>query len=1226
MRRIKLITMSCPITQCPFEDPIMVPCCGNSFERSAFVSWYTSNSRCPLCRERINGFDPNTAPTNRAAIVEVVSEVSTNEITANVPKRYAAMTISLGNINITKVSLADASIDKSYINVIMPDYSGSMSGSYWDNCISGIKYLETKFPGKNIYMPHNHDTTVMSFAQVIGLRATGGNSFNLLFRKFGELQLDAQVKNVNVIFMTDGIDSYTEDIIKKSVKMHNDAGRNVIIHSFGIGSGHHAHIIDPIRKLGNSQGVYCFADTTNNGSEEIYNKINLMASHCLNSNKPIKIIGLDDYTVDATVGELLPSLSIPKFLKVLEDSIEYEVEVTQCESDEMLLQVYSKVLAEIAGVITSPHSDLSMTSIRMVLERYLSRIDGFDEQKSTLLSIIAGHKIDNRKALDLTSGIYTNKKAVVNATPLTSYNHNATFKKSAVSKSSNSEVTKLVPGKIGDYTDESFYRVNHRFSTVTGLSIDALTSTGCNVMHVAAFNGNYDAIKCMLEENTFSDDYNNYGLNPMMQAAVHGWWISAGLLLNYQSTYKDNDLIACIVYCADHEYPKTAKMIYDHCMDSYPNVIKQMNRSMFYTNRGMTWFVDNCTPEVPGISEIIEIGNPSLLTRADPNDICWYHFHEAIQKECVFLQLLAMIPDKSILEEFDTGSSGDYGSPIIHVTITRNKRSLFKALVDAGVNIESTNFKGNTPLYMAAYKGNLDIFCDLIDSGANTEGINWDNETALMPACQGNNIEIATLLLEYGLNPCARNNRMESPLSSSVRLGRNTCVKLIFDTYNNTENVISDLMIKPEVDGFDCIMSTIEMNRPETFKLIHDYLKLHEKVDLVHLDKNAPDNSLCPGGNIWHMMAEYNSCEVFIAACDLGLFNEIDIYAKDSRGYTPIEIAIDRDNERIVQLITSHGVTVDTSILRPGTKVYSLFFDPLFDQLSAIDLEASVDSFFSVYNRIPFTRRLFGDVVYECKNNELETWLHIAAKYKNEYLLKKLIAETALSIDSNDSRGISPRFWAAINDIDGYTHELVSEIKEHFKGSMLLLFKTKYSKMVTDIFREPTVAPTSITRYTELSKVLDAGSLFGLRLYIIEALISGVKMTIQEMIVSWFIEGNFIIPKSLTVTCNHILDKCYYVVKGTAMVGIGSKMSIHDKVLSGTGTFIDSPMNELIIYEAEYAPVFKTINGMYFMSSDDLEVMNVCRANKYSIMQKNIRNTSYALTTGQVTGLLIELK
>jgi hypothetical protein len=59
-------SLECPIDRAEFIDPVMVPCCGQSFNRSSLWEWLHDNPTCPICRQDLRRFEVSTVPTNVA--------------------------------------------------------------------------------------------------------------------------------------------------------------------------------------------------------------------------------------------------------------------------------------------------------------------------------------------------------------------------------------------------------------------------------------------------------------------------------------------------------------------------------------------------------------------------------------------------------------------------------------------------------------------------------------------------------------------------------------------------------------------------------------------------------------------------------------------------------------------------------------------------------------------------------------------------------------------------------------------------------------------------------------------------------------------------------------------------------------------------------------------------------------------------------------------------------
>lgn len=89
------------------------------------------------------------------------------------------------------------------------------------------------------------------------------------------------------------------------------------------------------------------------------------------------------------------------------------------------------------------------------------------------------------------------------------------------------------------------------------------------------------------------------------------------------------------------------------------------------------------------------------------------------------------------------------------------------------------NSDGNTPLhYLSRKKFSKEILQLLLDRGLDINARNAHGETALHNSCWGD-ISVCELLLQYGGNPDIKNNKNETPLHWSARLGRLEQVALL---------------------------------------------------------------------------------------------------------------------------------------------------------------------------------------------------------------------------------------------------------------------------------------------------------------------------------------------------------------------------------------------------------------------------------------------------------------
>jgi hypothetical protein len=110
------------------------------------------------------------------------------------------------------------------------------------------------------------------------------------------------------------------------------------------------------------------------------------------------------------------------------------------------------------------------------------------------------------------------------------------------------------------------------------------------------------------------------------------------------------------------------------------------------------------------------------------------------------------------------------GTSVIHLAAILDKVCLVEKLLKAGVSVNSRCDGGNTPLNLAAMKGNYEMVCLLLENGADT-------------SCRNNSGFTAYQLVQKGLTracrSCAEKERLQKVLMKIVPLLPTTAVRRI---------------------------------------------------------------------------------------------------------------------------------------------------------------------------------------------------------------------------------------------------------------------------------------------------------------------------------------------------------------------------------------------------------------------------------------------------------------
>ena len=139
----------CPVTQELFDDPISVPCCGQSYSRAALIGALNFKQECPMCRASLNAFDAQAAPRN-VAISGLVDDLKVgfniraepiNNLGGRLQHIVDSNGVNTGDVY-RMLLLNDASISvRPTLFIAVCDRSGSMSGQPWSQVEEALLHM-----------------------------------------------------------------------------------------------------------------------------------------------------------------------------------------------------------------------------------------------------------------------------------------------------------------------------------------------------------------------------------------------------------------------------------------------------------------------------------------------------------------------------------------------------------------------------------------------------------------------------------------------------------------------------------------------------------------------------------------------------------------------------------------------------------------------------------------------------------------------------------------------------------------------------------------------------------------------------------------------------------------------------------------------------------------------------------------------------------------------------
>lgn len=138
------------------------------------------------------------------------------------------------------------------------------------------------------------------------------------------------------------------------------------------------------------------------------------------------------------------------------------------------------------------------------------------------------------------------------------------------------------------------------------------------------------------------------------------------------------------------------------------------------------------------------------------------------------------LPDvvrKLIAQGIDPNSRAEDGLPAIHKAFRDDSPKVVEVLIDQpALNVNLRNSAGETPLMMAAIRGNLSAMRRLIERGAQVNQEGW---APLHYAASQTAVEPLALLLDKGADINARSPNGSTPLMMAARYGSEDGTKLL---------------------------------------------------------------------------------------------------------------------------------------------------------------------------------------------------------------------------------------------------------------------------------------------------------------------------------------------------------------------------------------------------------------------------------------------------------------
>ncbi|KAL5008431.1 hypothetical protein ScPMuIL_014012 [Solemya velum] len=284
----------------------------------------------------------------------------------------------------------------------------------------------------------------------------------------------------------------------------------------------------------------------------------------------------------------------------------------------------------------------------------------------------------------------------------------------------------------------------------------------------------------------------------------------------------------------------------------------------------------------------------------------------------------------------------------LHLAVSLGHTDIVKILLKYGVDVKKPLSAGKnrcTPLMLAASKGYLDIARLLVQSGAVVEQRDKLKRTALIHAAMNGNTNVLSYLLFLGADPDAFDSSSNSALHYAAAYGWYFCVRMLViegsaDVTKTNDwkitplgiaflkghvGLVDFLLKQPDSDinfkndrGMTLVSVAVSSKLEEGLLSQVDYLlkkgadaRIKDAEDCNSLHHLAASHVYNPRWNRKHIE---NNMDLSVRIAQQLLEAGCDPTAKTSDGKTPVMIAIESVNTRLVKLLVEKGGTVSQEL------------------------------------------------------------------------------------------------------------------------------------------------------------------------------------------------------------------------------------------------------------------------------------------------------------------------
>ena len=440
---------------------------------------------------------------------------------------------------------------------------------------------------------------------------------------------------------------------------------------------------------------------------------------------------------------------------------------------------------------------------------------------------------------------------------------------------------------------------------------------------IACSIGKFGLVKYILELNKenmgvqefgtwINTNTNKFSKTPMDLAIQNGYWKTCQILFEFggkpSSNYGRTETL--LRTCVSKKFWRTGEfLIFNGLVSVSDNMIDEVPDS-----EGLIWLSKFKGAETIDVfkairKSMVEVVASSLdqiqqqLSWADYMDI----FVKPTPDQIKIIELLLSSGKANVLELIDIMEAGEPDkTTLLYLACERGNLELFymflKYIPETELvnQINWQNLKGTSCLWISSCNKHTDIVTELLGMGADPNIVNLRGDSPLIPTCQKGSESIVSLLLAYGVDLEKFNPERENALMVCCRNGQYKLLDILLTHIKtNLEQPKLEYYLSwcAKIDGFNPLMSSVELGNIECLKVIYKY-----DTNLEY--RTGLDNAIIAGATPLHLASFYGRTGAVRTLIELGT----DIYSQtESDKSNCLHLAIKNGHKDLVRLLMDLG-------------------------------------------------------------------------------------------------------------------------------------------------------------------------------------------------------------------------------------------------------------------------------------------------------------------------------